>query len=78
MSRTFRNANTKNMCLRKPKTHNYLLGNQKAVDELVDAGYYPRNRETAKANPQNIPNAWDDKPVSALYEIDFAGGKIWD
>ena len=78
MSRTFRNPNTKNLCLRKPKSKNYLLGNQHFVEELIDEGYSPRNRETAKANPQNIPNAWDDKPVSALYEIDFAGGKIWD
>lgn len=78
MSRTFRNSYTKNLCLRKPKTLNYLLGNQQAVDELVDEGFTPRNRETAKANPQNIPNAWDDKAISALYEIDFAGGKIWD
>lgn len=77
MSKTIRSSYTKNTCLRRPQSLNYLKGNQAFVDELVEEGYFPRNRETAKSNPQNIPNAWDDKPVSALFEIDFADGKVW-
>ena len=77
MSRTYRSSYTKKLCLKKPKSLNYLKGNQAFVEELTNEGYFPRNRETAKANSQNIPNAWNDKPVAALYEIDFADGKIW-
>jgi hypothetical protein len=77
MSRTQRKPYTKNTCLRNPQSLNYLKGNQAFVDSLLEEGFFPRNRETAKANPQNIPNAWDDKAVAALYEIDYCNGKIW-
>lgn len=72
MSKTYRNYLCARKGFKKPKSFNYLKGNQAFVDSLKQEGYSPRNREVCKANSQSIPNAWEDRAISALYEIDFA------
>lgn len=40
----------------------------RAVEQLRECGFTPRNRYTAMAGA-TLPNAWDDYPVSAWEEI---------
>lgn len=80
MSRTYRNPYIPNLCLRTPQTLNQVKQLQKAVDEIKELGFNPNNRTTARGNynSKHIPNAWDDIPVAALTEIDYAKGIVWE
>jgi len=78
MSRTYRNPGTRQHCFRRPVAFNFLKESQSYLDELREIDFVARNRDRIKGNPYNHGNAYDDKQISASYELDFSKNKTWN
>ena len=72
MSRTNRTLVDYNWCFRKPQTKSQKTNEEKAYEEIKDAGYnITSNRLRRNSNPSStsIPTDWDDIVISAYKEV---------
>lgn len=74
MSRTYRNKKAAEKSFRGIRFKNELTANYFAVQEMIEEGFKPSNREKSYSNPtgENTRSNWDDIWISAYKEAKYS------